>query len=282
MPRRAVGTPTAADVSAHLRQLIAQDDGTGKPLPTEESLAAQFNVTRMTVRSAFQQLVSAGMVVRRPGIGTVVAPRVVEDLNEMAFQTFPKRWAVQGVDISLRTLSFELRPAPVDVGRLFGVGQDDPLCFVERVRYVGSIPIMYDRRYLPASTLAQVGDEDLEHESLTSVLIRGGAQLRDSQYQIYGRLAEEDEAKYLQIRHDSTVIVRENIVYDTSNAVMMWARSAHPAYRVGYRVTMDLRGNGTTLPGLLQALAGGFRALRPGRESRGQGGPAPRLRLCLG
>lgn len=47
----------------------------GRRLPTEAELSAQYQVSRQTVRRAFHDLVSEGMVYRVPGRGTFAAPR---------------------------------------------------------------------------------------------------------------------------------------------------------------------------------------------------------------
>ncbi len=50
------------------------------PLPPAPDLAVEFNVSRMTVRHAYQRLVSAGAVVRYCGLGSFVPGHVFEEL----------------------------------------------------------------------------------------------------------------------------------------------------------------------------------------------------------
>lgn len=84
-------------VARELRQAILQRryvDGTR--LPTEAELATEYRVSRQTVRRAFHDLVSEGMVYRVPGRGTFAAPRdgqylrqfgSVEDLMGLSLDT---------------------------------------------------------------------------------------------------------------------------------------------------------------------------------------------------
>jgi len=63
-------------------------DGTlkvGDQLPTEDSLIARFEVSRITVRRAIQNLVSRGLVEIRRGKGTfVAAPKLMQELTELS------------------------------------------------------------------------------------------------------------------------------------------------------------------------------------------------------
>ncbi|RRO14291.1 GntR family transcriptional regulator [Saccharopolyspora rhizosphaerae] len=68
----------------------------GTRLPTEAELAAEYQVSRQTVRRAFHDLVSEGMVYRVPGRGTFAAPRdgqylrqfgSIEDLMGLSLDT---------------------------------------------------------------------------------------------------------------------------------------------------------------------------------------------------
>src|SRR5258708_40122402 len=57
----------------------------GDQLPTEDSLIARFEVSRITVRRAIQNLVSRGLVEIHRGKGTfVAAPKITQELTELS------------------------------------------------------------------------------------------------------------------------------------------------------------------------------------------------------
>src|SRR5690606_5069469 len=72
-----------ARLSRELREDILRGRYSGDTrLPTEAELAAQYQVSRQTVRRAFHDLVSEGLVRRIPGRGTYVAKRSGEYLRQ--------------------------------------------------------------------------------------------------------------------------------------------------------------------------------------------------------
>lgn len=84
-------------LAEELREAIQRGDYSGdRQLPTETALAAEHRLSRQTVRRAYLELVSEGLVDRIPGRGTFVAGREpkylrqfgsVEDLMGLAIDT---------------------------------------------------------------------------------------------------------------------------------------------------------------------------------------------------
>jgi GntR family histidine utilization transcriptional repressor len=66
--------PQFALIKQFLEQQIASGElSSGAKIPTEQSLADSFSVSRMTARRAVQELADRGMLTRTPGSGTFVA-----------------------------------------------------------------------------------------------------------------------------------------------------------------------------------------------------------------
>jgi GntR family histidine utilization transcriptional repressor len=66
--------PQFALIKQFLEQKIASGElSSGEKIPTEQSLAISFSVSRMTARRAVQELADTGMLTRTPGSGTFVA-----------------------------------------------------------------------------------------------------------------------------------------------------------------------------------------------------------------
>ncbi|MGQ9736338.1 MAG: substrate-binding domain-containing protein [Armatimonadota bacterium] len=71
-----VSEPRYQRIQKHIEQLIAQRRvREGERIPSEREIARQFGVSQMTVNRAIQELVRAGVLVRRVGSGTYVQRR---------------------------------------------------------------------------------------------------------------------------------------------------------------------------------------------------------------
>lgn len=83
MPRQAISLSEASGVPFY-RQIVDQlagrirtgQLGAGEQLPSFRDLAAELLVSLITVRRAYSELQTAGLVVRKQGQGTFVAPSV--------------------------------------------------------------------------------------------------------------------------------------------------------------------------------------------------------------
>ena len=90
--------PIYIKIEKYLRDLI--DSGEikqGELLPSENKLCEKFNVTRMTVRSAFNNLVKEGYITRKRGIPTNGSHNGLNLLN------FAKSLPMSGTGPGLKT-----------------------------------------------------------------------------------------------------------------------------------------------------------------------------------
>lgn len=75
-----MGSPVYIQIHNQLRENIEGGKWqVGEKIPAERELAAEFGVSRMTLRQAIQTLVDEGVLERRVGSGTFVASRKVQE-----------------------------------------------------------------------------------------------------------------------------------------------------------------------------------------------------------
>ena len=82
-----------------LRTMIQQEEyKSGKLLPNEVELSKSLNISRNTLRQAINKLVFEGLLVRKPGYGTCVAPQDVMS-NARNWMSFSQEMAAQGMKV---------------------------------------------------------------------------------------------------------------------------------------------------------------------------------------
>lgn len=95
--RSMTGIPLYIQVQQHIAARIDQGEfRLDMPIPTEEQLCEQYNVSRITLRRAIEQLVATDRLYRKRGVGTFVTPaksgkfvRLVGQLHDVL--TFEQR-----------------------------------------------------------------------------------------------------------------------------------------------------------------------------------------------
>lgn len=131
-------------------------------VPSENQLARQYRVSRMTARKALDELLHEGRVERIPGKGTFVKKRQLTQayFHVHAFSEHARRLGVQTHSRVIRS-GIETLPAAL-ADKLPGrqaVG-------LERVHWLDDQPVCCEIRYLRADRCTPLLDEDLENESI--------------------------------------------------------------------------------------------------------------------
>ncbi len=97
---------------------------TSDKLPAERELAAEFGVSKITVRQALSNLAAAGVVRRDQGRGTFVAePKVEEGPRELT--SFSQEMVRRGLRPSSLILQKEVIPAEAGIAAKLGLRQGD-------------------------------------------------------------------------------------------------------------------------------------------------------------
>src|ERR1700753_4097106 len=109
----------AATLYATIEETIAAEIAQGEyrpgdQLPTEDALLERFQVSRITVRRAIQNLVSRGLLEIRRGLGTfVLAPRIEAELVKLT--GFVEDMNAAGRKASAQVIAQKVVSAPAQV-----------------------------------------------------------------------------------------------------------------------------------------------------------------------
>lgn len=162
--RRADRARQVADVLRHQVRDGVYADG----LPGEADLVAEFSVSRNTVREALTILKAEGLIDRGPRVGTHVAQRKYDHgLHALVGlkETFKDYGEVRNEVRAATHL-----PAPAAVARRLQLNPGEPIVFIERLRYLGDLPLSLDLTYLAPDIGAAVLEHSLETNDVFALI----------------------------------------------------------------------------------------------------------------
>src|SRR4051812_43894843 len=200
----------AADLS---RRIESQEFVPGSLLPSEAELASQFGVTRMTVRQALAGLAAQGVIERRHGHGTVVAPFKLQRQVQRPLGLAEELLA-RGLTPSSAVLQFdEVRP-PTDARNDLWIGPRGTVFRLRRLRYADGVLIGLQESLVPSKLAPGLGEVDFTNESLSRVLReRHGLAGAYAELTIEAVGADRAVAAALDIEQESPVLRSTRIGY---------------------------------------------------------------------
>ena len=156
-----MSSPVYIQIHNQLRENI--EDGkwkVGEKIPAERELAADFDVSRMTLRQAIQALVDEGILERRVGSGTFVANRKVQE-KMSGVTSFTDLMQSLGKTPSSTTISYHLTiPSRTEIEKL-KLGKDEQVVRMERVRLANDVPICFEIATVPARLIENFSKEEV-------------------------------------------------------------------------------------------------------------------------
>lgn len=239
----AFGDSGGGPLYVQLHRLIAEAIATGrlKPgdsLPPERELAAMTGLSRVTVRKGVEALVADGQLVQKRGSGTFVAARVERLEQALSMLTsFTEDMQRRGMEVESHWISRALHvPAPEEVMAL-GLGANERVARLERVRSSDGVPLAIERASLPASVLH---DPEAVDSSLYAVLeARGKRPVRAVQRISAASLGGRD-AKLLGVPPGAAGLRIERVSYLPSGQVVEFTRSLYRGDAYDFAVELKL------------------------------------------
>lgn len=156
----------------------------GPGFPGEMALAAEYGVSRHTIREALRGLRGAGVITAARGrSSSVTLPAEIDQPTGALYSLFA---AVEsaGMPQHSRVLRCDVRADALVANRL-RLDDSTPLLYLERLRLAGGEPLAVDRVWLPASWATPLLDVDFTHTSLYEQMrLRCGVRLTGGQEQI--------------------------------------------------------------------------------------------------
>lgn len=226
-------TPQYLRIYRDLKKQVATGAlAAGERLATQRELARSYGVTVMTVRQALQLLEQEELVVLRHGLGTFVAPKRVEyglgNLRSLAQEV-----TAQGLELKTRVLRRELVEPHPHVAELLRIDPGEPVYAVERLRFVGREPIVYQYSQLQSWLGEALDGVDLTETSLYDYLQDSlSIEIARAQEWVHAVALGAHEAALLEDEPNASALLSERLTFAASGEPIMFDRAYLPGDRV--------------------------------------------------
>jgi len=201
-------------------------------------LAAQFDVSRTTVRQALAELTVEGRLLRVQGKGTFVAKPKVAQLLELASYTEGMR--AHGLHPQTKILDIGYVTADEPLAELIGVRPGGRALRIHRLRLADGEPMSIDTSHLPARRFPGLRKQLERHRSLYETLGSAyGIQLAEAQETIETVLADPHDAQLLEVDAGLPLLLLSRHAFDVTGEPVEWAQSWYRGDR--YKFVTRLR-----------------------------------------
>jgi GntR family transcriptional regulator len=224
-------------VRARLRELVATS-GAGQRLPSERELSLRWGVARMTVRHALDGLVFEGVVTRRHGSGTYVAPRPFARL--LGLTSFTQDMADRGLTAGSRLLDFATTTADAPLAAQLEVVVGEPVLRFTRLRFGSDDPMAVETVWIPSRVVPGLVPADLEGSLYELLARRYRIVTGSARVTIEPVLPDAATREMLTIPEDQACLRLRMVDSDPRGRVIMAANCTYRGDK--YQLTADVTG----------------------------------------
>ena len=222
------------------------------PMPGEHELAAQHQVSRITIRRALERLEAEGLVRRRRGAGTFATPapggRQRSDLRELIDDLL-----AMGSRTAIRLIEEGFVAAPVDVAGQMQVPPGTVLHRSVRVRSAGGVAFSHLTAWIPEAIGRGLAPGALGLRPMLGLLAEAGSAPASAGQVISARLADSTVAPLLGVDPGSALLWVRRLVRDAAGRPIEWIEVLYRPELYDYQIALVRREAGWVLfdPGLI-------------------------------
>ena len=186
----------------------------GEKIPTEPELSEQYNVSRITVRKAVEELVKEGYLVKQQGKGTFVSlPKIDRKIEHV--MGFTAACQANGFTSHSEVTKTEVIKGDADLRKALQLEKDEKVLYIQRKRFAGDNPLMLENNYYPYNRYSFLVDE---------TLVGSLYDLLREKYEIFPNqsgkttleiaLADEEQAQLLETSIGKPLFYMNAVIYD--------------------------------------------------------------------
>ena len=208
------------ELRSRLRELIAASRP-GARLPSERQLSARWGVARMTVRHAMDALVAEGLVERRQGSGTYVAPQPF--VRFLGLTSFTQDMRERGLTPGSRLLAFQSRVADAALSARLQIPVGEPVLCFTRLRLGSDEPMAIETVWIRRALVPGLEAADLDGSLYEILARRYGIVTGSASVRIEPIVPNAETREQMAIPEDQACLRLRMVDSDTRGRIVMAA-----------------------------------------------------------
>jgi GntR family transcriptional regulator len=192
----------------------------GNPVPSERDLARTHHVSLMTARHALAFLEREGLVERRRGIGTFVAPPKIH-FNKL--MSYTEQMAARTLIAAAKVLFAKIVDNENEAAARLSLPPTTSVIKLERLRHASSEPFALETCFLNAAEFPGLLDAPIARESLFGILERDyKVELGYADEEVDATAADPRIAELLAIPRREPLLRIRQVIYSTKGKAIMY------------------------------------------------------------
>ena len=221
------------------RGIFARDGG----LPGEQALAAEFAVSRVTLRRALAALEGEGLINRRRGAGTFLTERGRPQSITVDMADVMSQLVAMGRSTEVDLLEFGYEPALPNVSEALRLDEGALVQRSVRSRRIDGKAFSYLTTCVPEAIGRRYSSEELSVQPLLSLLERAGHVADHASQDISADLATPEVAQVLEVPVGAPLIAMERVVFDVAGQGIEYLRALYRPDRYAFRMELVRSGS---------------------------------------
>lgn len=217
-------------IENYVKELINSDKlKKGDLIPSENQLSEEFNVSRMTVRSALNNLVKDGYISRQRGVGSIVIGSRIYD-NISAISGFTKEMNRKGYEVSNILLELNIVQADELLSNKLNIEVGDNIWEVKRVRLADNRKVSYMITYMPVKLFPNLNENYCKKSLYTFVEEICGLKIAFSEREVQAIISDEEIMESLELDSPQAILYISQVCRLQNGEIFEYSHTYHNGY----------------------------------------------------
>ncbi len=192
----------------------------GDKIPGQDEYARKYNVSRLTVRKAIDDLVEKGILRTEKGKGTFVREIATKTYSYRRLTGFSSNVISKNVTITSRVTCINELKADKRIATHLQIPEGADVVNINRLRYINEICVSYQKSFFAKERVANIDfeSEDLNNNSLYDILqTKAGIVLNYVDEHFRAIRANKEISEYFRVEEGDPVLYIVRVACDCKN-----------------------------------------------------------------